>query len=222
MLDRFDRRVLAEPALEFVRACQRRSPCRLGGGAALAGAWLAHRQSRDLGLFFWDRSQLRDLVRGLSSAAAEVGGEARTVRDAGDFVRARFELGGLELEVDLVLDTLPDSEPEPPPLEQVVLVPFADLRASKLTCLLSRAEPRDLVDVMFLERAGHPPESDLSYAAQKDAGLDPGVLSWLLTQFPVEPLPAMLVPITIDALADYRDSLAERLKALVVTSGSQE
>jgi len=87
-----------------------------------------------------------------------------------------------------------------------------DLRASKLTCLLSRAEPRDLVDVLFLERSGYPPEQDLALALQKDTGMDPGILAWLLKDFPVRPLPQMLIVLTIDELLRYRDDLAERLK----------
>ena len=184
------------------------------------GAWLAYRQSRDLDLFFRDRDELRMMVRDLASVASEADGQAQPIRDAGDFVRACVEFGDSRCEVDLVLETLPDSEPEPPLLEQIVLVPFADLRASKLTCLLSRAEPRDLVDVMFLERAGYAPEADLPIAVQKDAGLDPGVLSWLLLQFPVEPLPTMLVSTTVEQVRSYRDALAARLKTLTLNNGA--
>ncbi|MEM6789023.1 MAG: hypothetical protein AAF715_15990 [Myxococcota bacterium] len=90
----------------------------------------------------------------------------------------------------------------------------ADGGRAKLTCLLSRSEPRDLVDVMFLERAGHPPESDLELALMKDAGMDPGTLAWLLSQFPTSPLPSMLEPLSEEALRRYRDELATRMKRL--------
>ena len=36
----FDRRVVPDSVLDFVRACQVRIPCHLGGGAALAGVYL--------------------------------------------------------------------------------------------------------------------------------------------------------------------------------------
>ena len=102
-------------------------------------------------------------------------------------------------------------------------VTLADLRASKHTRLLSRSEPRDLVDVLFLERAGFSPEADLALALRKNAGIDPGVLSWLVAQFPVEPLPMMLEPLSSDerratsyGLRAYRDRLAERFRRLAV------
>ena len=58
-------------------------------------------------------------------------------------------------------------------LEGIVVESLSDLRANKLTCILSRSEPRDLVDLYFLDRAGHPPERDLELALKKDAGIDP-------------------------------------------------
>ena len=100
----------------------------------------------------------------------------------------------------------------PPPIEGVVIESLTDLRANKLTCILSRSEPRDLVDLYFLDRAGFPPELDLDIALRKDSGIDPGVLAWLLTQFPTRPLPVMLEPLTTEQLEKFRDALAERLR----------
>ena len=37
-------------------------------------------------------------------------------------------------------------------------------------------------------------------ALQKDAGIDPGVLAWLLGQFPLAPLPTMLTALTLAEL----------------------
>ena len=94
------------------------------------------------------------------------------------------------------------------------MLSLEDLRASKLTCLLSRSEPRDLVDVLFLERAGFPADADLGLALKKDAGVDPAVMGWLLDQFPVAPLPVMLSPLTSEELKQYRNDLSERLRRL--------
>lgn len=77
-----------------------------------------------------------------------------------------------------------------------------------------RAEPRDLVDVLFVERNGYAPERDLGLALLKDSGVDPGILAWLLRDFPVQPLPQMLMPLSVAELSSYRDELAERLRLL--------
>ena len=50
MRSAFDRRVLPDPVLGLVRACQRRVPAHLAGGAGLSGAYLAHRLSGDVDL----------------------------------------------------------------------------------------------------------------------------------------------------------------------------
>lgn len=88
MLPHFDRRVLADAAIELVRTLQRRSPCHLAGGAALAGAHLGHRLSADIDLFLHRPEDLRDLVRQLPDAARESAATISVVRDAGTFVRA--------------------------------------------------------------------------------------------------------------------------------------
>lgn len=215
MRERFDRRVMPEGALALVRACQRRVPAHLAGGAALSGAWLAHRLSRDVDLVCHRAEDVRALVRELPEIARELGSPIDLLRDAGTFVRAGTRIDGAPLEVDVVFEGHGDLD-APTPLEGVTLESLADLRASKLTCLLSRSEPRDLVDLLFLDRAGHPPELDLPLALRKDAGVDPGVMAWLLGQFPTRPLPIMLEPLDEVELLHFRDGLRERLRRVAV------
>jgi len=121
-----------------------------------------------------------------------------------------------------VYEAVADIEAPPAAIEGVVVESLADLRASKLTCILSRSEPRDLVDLLFLDRAGFPPQDDLPLALRKDAGIDPGVLAWLLGQFPARPLPIMLVPLDEQALTAFRDELAERFRRLAIPEARDE
>lgn len=209
----FDRRVLADDALAFIRAGQARVTCHLGGGAALAGAYLGHRRSGDIDLFVHERQPMRELVELLPDLAAQVGGRHEARRDAGHHHRGVLFLPSGALEIDVVHEPSRDLAGAER-IEDVLVESLVDLRASKLTCLLSRTEPRDLVDVLFLERAGFRPEDDLARAAQKDAGTDPAVLAWLLRSFRARPLPDMLVPLTEAELLAYRDELAERLRRL--------
>lgn len=215
MRDSFDSRVLPPRLLALVRACQRQAAVTLGGGVALAGAHLSHRLSGDIDLVCRQQEELRGLVALLPEIAEAQGIHLRFVRDARTFVRAVATHPEGTTELDLLCEGTAPLQP-PQTLEGIALESLADLRAAKLTCLLSRAEPRDLVDVLFLERAGFLPERDLPLAAQKDAGIDPGVLAWLLGGFPVRPLPRMLVALTEEALARYRDDLRERLRQAAV------
>lgn len=213
----FDRRVVPDFAIDFVRACQTRVPCHLGGGAALAGAYLGHRMTGDIDLFVHDAEEMRSLVGLLPSAAADAGIGVTLLRDVGHLVRAQLEgRDGNTVEVDVVHEPVADIAAPPLPVEGIVIESLADLRANKLTCILSRSEPRDLVDLYFLDQAGFPPERDLEIALRKDAGIDPGVLAWLLAQFPTRPLPAMLEPLTSDQLERFRDALAERFRSSAI------
>lgn len=212
----FDPRIVAPSTVEFIRACQERSECHLGGGAALAGAHLHHRLSADIDLFVHDRERHRELVALLPDIGRATKTPITVVRDAGGFVRAKIEPVGGSLELDVVYDAVPDIEPPGAPVDGIVIESFSDLRANKLTCILSRSEPRDLVDLLFLDRSGWAPEKDLGLAAQKDGGIDPGILAWLLSQFPCAPLPKMLLPLDTDELRRFRDDLGERLRRLVV------
>lgn len=211
MRSTFDARVVPAEVMDVVRACQERVPCRLGGGSALSGAYLSHRLSRDVDLVCRRADDVRALVRELPEIARQANAKIDLVRDAGTFVRATVTTPSNSLELDAVYESTPPIE-EGPTLDGIGLESLADLRASKLTCILSRSEPRDLVDLLFLDRAGFAPEADLELALRKDGGIDPGVIAWLLGQFPLVPLPKMLVPLTRDEVATFRTSLRERFR----------
>ncbi len=134
---------------------------------------------------------VRSLVRDFPEIARSTDAKIVLVRDAGTLIRANVVTATGSLELDAVYESTSPPEPRDS-LETVALESLTNLRASKLTCLLSRSEPRDLVDLLFLDRLGYPPEADLELASQKDAGIDPGILAWLLGQFPLAPLPMML------------------------------
>jgi hypothetical protein len=158
----FDRRIVPDSVIDFVRACQERIPCHLGGGAALAGVYLGHRMTGDIDLFVHDSEGMRSLVGLLPGAASDSGTVLTVLRDVGHLVRAQLEArDGKRLELDVVHEPVADIAAPPPPIEGIVVESLPDLRANKLTCILSRSEPRDLVDLYFLDQAGFPPELDL-------------------------------------------------------------
>jgi hypothetical protein len=174
--------------------------------------------SNDADLFFHDSAAHRDFVKAIPDVGRETGFTVEILRDAGSLVRARVSLPNGPIEIDIVYDAVPDVEPPPPPVDGITVDSLADLRANKLTCILSRSEPRDLVDLLFLDRAGYPPEEDLNLALRKDAGIDPGILAWLLRDFPIAPLPDMLQPLDGGTLLVFRDDLRERFRRIALPS----
>lgn len=214
----WDSRVVPARLVELLSHSQAAIPSRVGGGAALSGVHLRHRLSHDVDLFFHERPLVREALLQMPALASSAGGTFRTVRDGGGFVRGVLELPDARLDVDLVHEPSKQLGPRDM-VEGVVVESLLDLRANKLTCLLSRNEPRDLVDICFLERLGYRPENDLEHALEKDGGIDPGILAHLLSSFPVEPLPIMLAPLTVAELRAYRDDLTERFRNLALAPG---
>lgn len=210
---RWDSRVVPHELLSFVRRVQELVPCRFAGGAALSGLHLHHRLSRDLDLFCDTRDDVRLTTKVATDLASSNGSNLALVRDGGSFVRGRLTLGELSLELDIAHEPSKPLKPRDT-VDGVTVDSLEDLHAHKITCLLSRTEPRDLVDLYFLDKIGSFTEDALPAALQKDAGIDPAILAFLLKDFPTSPLPIMLEELSVDGLSDYRTVLANRLRAL--------
>jgi len=156
----------------------------LTGGAALAGYYIGHRDTADLDLFT-TADLLPEGDVALRAAAGEVGGSVESIQTAPDFRRrlVRRETEGVV--VDLVHERAPQGSAPKRQFGFVRVDPPEEILANKLCALLSRAEPRDLVDVLALERAGHRVEGAIALASRKDAGLTPAQLAWVLSQITI-------------------------------------
>jgi len=186
----------------------------LTGGAALAGFHLGHRTTDDLDLF--TRHELA-FERGrfvLADVAAAIGGELQIRQNAPGFQRLFLSRGDEGLVIDIVKDTGPQLHPDKLQRDNIVLDPADEILANKLTALVGRAEERDLIDVMFLERAGYSVETALPAALAKDGGCTPATLAWLLSEITVPDgvvLPANVSPTELRA---YVSELIARLLVL--------
>jgi hypothetical protein len=152
----------------------------LTGGAALAAYHLGHRTTDDLDLFTAS-ADLDEGVSTLHSVADEMGASIQALRTSPDFRRVRLTAGAENVVVDLVRDRAPQIYAEKLDRDGVLVDPPAEILANELCALLSRGEVRDLVDVLFLERAGLRVEDALGPASMKDGGLTPAHLAWPAT-----------------------------------------
>lgn len=175
-LDPFQRRVL-------VGFFQRAPEFYLTGRAALAGYHLGHRTTQDLDLFVVE-DRIEEGTAALRAVAQELGAEVEGLRTSPRFRRFLLRRGSDSVVVDLVHDPTPQGGPK---LEigGVRVDPAPEILANKLCSLLSRAEIRDLVDVLALERAGYDLVAGLELARRKDAGLTPAQLGWVLSEIEI-------------------------------------
>ena len=187
----------------------------LSGGGALA-LHLGHRRSLDLDLFTSDEGAFRAALASLPIIAGQLGGRVEILTDAPAFRRVLLTSGESEaVRLDLVLDSAERVGPPPIDAEGLRLDPPEEILANKLCAILGRSEPRDLVDLFCLERAGHDILAALPAARRKDAGLTPGQLAWAISQVPVDrPLDGMLTPVSLDELRAFRARLRDALERL--------
>ena len=118
--------------------------------------------------------------------------------------------------VDLVWDRARQVIPYKERRGIVRIDPVGEILVNKLTTVLSRAEERDLVDLMFLEKAGHSIEAALPAALAKDGGCTPEALAWVLSEITIPDsasLPANVSPADLRA---FVSGLIQRLRRLAL------
>ena len=188
---------------------------RLTGGGALVGFYLHHRRTDDLDLFAAPPTSMAEGDRALRSAADALGASVEVKQDGVDFRRFVLARGEERTVVDLVIDRVPRVSDEVV-LGGIHLDSLEEIAANKVCTLLSRMEPRDLVDLDRLLGTGIPLARAVGLARQKDGGADPATLAWVLSTWWVPrgtPLPEGT---TADGLLALRDALVVQLTAMAL------
>ena len=186
----------------------------LTGGAALAGFFLGHRPTDDLDLFTLQPAAFERGRFVLADVASAVHAILDVRQDAPGFKRLVLTRRDEGLVVDLVKDVGPQLHPDKLERDHILLDPPDEILANKLTALVGRAEERDLVDVLFLERAGYSVDSALPAALAKDGGCTPATLAWLLSEITIPDGVALPAGVSPAELRDYVTALIARLLTL--------
>ena len=185
----------------------------LTGGAALAGYYLGHRRTEDLDLFTtFDALDEGDAT--LREAARELGATIESVQTSPTFRRRLLRRQQESVIVDLVRDEAPQTDVPKRREGNVLLDSAEEILANKLCALLARSEVRDLVDVLFLERAGFRVEAALPLAARKDGSVTAAQLAWILSAMKVSDDARIPGGVGAAALRGFAGSLERRLAAL--------
>ena len=173
----------------------------LTGGAALAGFYLHHRETTNLGFFTHDSDAFERGAYALRAAADHVGAEVSVKQDAPGFKRYLVTRGGDSVLVDTVWERVKAAYPEKRMEGRVVLDSAEEIAVNKLTTLVSRSVPRDIVDLMLLERAGH----------SIDAALPKALLAWVLSQVTVPEGAALPAGVSPAETRAFLGNLVERV-----------
>ncbi len=194
----------------------------LTGGAALAGFHLKHRTTMDLDLFTLDGSAYARGRKVLEDVADELCAETEITRSAPGFQRFVLRRGDDAVVVDLVRERVPQAIHEKLEREGIVLDPALEILANKLSALVGRAEERDLVDVLMLERAGFHVEDALPHAMAKDGGCTPATLAWLLSEIEIPDDAVLAAEVEPTELRMFIAGLISRLLRAAAPSTTDE
>lgn len=188
----------------------------LTGGAALAGFYLGHRETKDLDLFTTPGAELREGVSAVHDGAEAIGASVRVLRQDRDFMRLAVVRGDETTLVDLVLDRAPQVVSDKAVVGRVRLDPLREIAANKICALLDRFEPRDLVDLERLLDEGLGLTEAIDDAQRKHAGADPANLAWTLSLVRVDPMAPLPSGTSAEKLDAFRESLIGRLTAMAL------
>ncbi|WP_437598570.1 nucleotidyl transferase AbiEii/AbiGii toxin family protein [Sorangium sp. So ce590] len=191
------------------------------GGAALAGFHLHHRRTADLDLFTTS-VDLDHADEALRAVAQEIGGAIENKETAPSFRRRLVKRGKDRVMVDLVVDRAFQAYPEKRLFGDIRVDPPEEIFANKLCTLLSRSEIRDLVDVYALERAGYKLEDALPLAKQKDGGVTPASLAWILSEIEIGDDASIPGDIPVPELRAFLQDLISRLGRLAYPTRSDD
>lgn len=184
----------------------------LTGGSALGLFYLQHRRSYDLDLFSREHVDWIELDGVMRLCTREIGADLELLRDTPTFRRYRLARADDAEIIDIVVDVSPQVDPEKQWIGDVQVDTLHEILLNKITTLISRCELKDIVDLYFLEKAGFKVEAYFEEAQQKDAGLDPAMISMLLDSVEVTELPDyMIEPLNIEELRVFVDDLKRRM-----------
>ncbi len=193
----------------------------LTGGSALGLFYLEHRRSYDLDLFSSEEVEGKEVQNLVQRVAGQIAAECRALRTAPDFHRFRLARGDERELIDLVVDRAPQLDARKASFGIIRVDTLREMIANKLTTLLSRTEVKDVVDLYFLEQAGHDLLAALPDAQTKDGGWEPAVVSMLLKGLQLTELPPWLLrELTVEDLRAFVERLRLGLAAKALPESS--
>jgi hypothetical protein len=184
----------------------------LTGGGALAGYHLGHRTTEDLDLFTDDPAAFERGRFVVADVAAELGAQLEVRQEAPLFRRVVLQRPDGGVVVDLVCDRASQPAAEKPEHDGIRVDPPEEILANKLTTIVGRAEERDLIDLIHLERAGLRIEDALPAALARDGGCTPATLAWILSEIVIPDGLELPGGVTVPELRGYVDDLIKRLR----------
>ena len=212
-----DSKALTALKKDFLKAFFDRSQAFfLTGGSALGVFYLQHRLSYDLDFFTTDEhTEWHLLDNEIRSISAAIGTQCETITAAPTFRRYQLNRGTEREIVDFVVEMAPQLDPEKNKFGKLRVDTLREITVNKICTLIGRCEVKDLVDLFFLSRRGFTVREHFAEARQKEGGLDPAMISFILARTAISKVPDyVLEPLDLNELRTFVHALQLELAEL--------
>jgi len=149
----------------------------------------------------------------VQKVATVIGATLDTLNASPYLQRMKLTRGSENEILDFVFELVPQVYPEKRRFGKIVVDPLLEIGINKICTLVHRSELKDLIDLYFLQ-------SDVDFdiiahwkrACTKEAGLEPAMVSFLLSQINVDEIPHYLEKeLTVDQLRKFINELHKKL-----------
>ncbi|MCK4763899.1 MAG: nucleotidyl transferase AbiEii/AbiGii toxin family protein [Candidatus Aminicenantes bacterium] len=165
----------------------------LTGGSALSVFYFDHRFSYDLDFFTTKDIDWHYLERLFSAVTTEINAEFTSITKAPFFHRYELKRNDDKEIIDFVIDKVPQIDKEKNKFDIIIVDTPLEIGINKICTLLSRTELKDLIDLYVLVKNGFDIKENIGKAKQKDGGVEPAMISYLLAQFKISKLPDYMI-----------------------------
>lgn len=187
----------------------------LTGGSALGIFYLQHRKSYDLDFFTPENVDWHILNNIVLDISKKISAECKSISASPQF--HRFELfRGQEHEIlDFVVELVPQIDIEKNSFGDIRVDTLREIGINKICTLINRCELKDIIDLYFLSKKNFNILENFTEAAKKEGGLDPAMISYLLSQVSIENISEYLIePVDKDSLKAFIKNLQMMMASL--------
>lgn len=191
----------------------------LTGGTCLNRFYHNRRYSDDLDLFTNENALFRDDVRAILGAIESASLHCTVQVDARDFIRLIIQK---KLKVDLVNDRVYRHGKSVKSPQGFMLDNELNICANKLCAILGRDDPKDVFDLYTIFEKGKIDWKKGISASAKKCLLDPEVLEFRLSSFPLELLDLLAVadPATLTEMKQGYPGMVEHILRIITVQYS--
>jgi hypothetical protein len=184
----------------------------LTGGSALGIFYLEHRLSYDLDFFTQEQVDWHLLENTVLAVSKAIASQCRTVTASPLFYRFDLRRGDEREILDFVIEGLTQIDPVKERFGDVRVDTMREIGVNKICTLISRRELKDVIDLYFLHQRGFDILGHFERAKEKEAGLDPAMISLLLSQLEIDQVPKYVIaPLDLADLRNFVKWLKESL-----------